>query len=69
MAKPIYAGSYPNRGFGRWKNVFIIIVLIQIAVVVVLLKKNDKADPAEEPAMQPAEPAAALPLVPAQAFS
>ncbi|HEY5621798.1 MAG TPA: L,D-transpeptidase family protein [Pontiella sp.] len=65
MAKPIYAGSYPNRGFGRWKNVFIIIVLIQIAVVVVLMRKNDKADSSEEPAVQSNEPAAALPFEPA----
>jgi hypothetical protein len=65
MAKPIYAGSYPNRGFRRWKNVFIIIVLIQIVVVVVLLRKNDKAEPSGEPAQQANEPVAVLPLDPA----
>ena len=33
MAKPIYAGSYPNRGRGRWKKVFIIVILLQVALV------------------------------------
>ncbi len=52
MAKPIYAGTYQNRGAGRWKNVFIVIILIQILIVVVYLisskGKKDEADTTPE---------------------
>lgn len=48
MAKPIYAGSYPTRGRGRWKRVFIVVVLLQIAIVGILLYlKNDQGDTLE----------------------
>ncbi len=69
MAKPIYAGSYTNRGRGRWKRVFIIVILLQIAIVAAfLIMKKDKGDqqgPDELPS--PAAPAAsdvALPSTP-----
>jgi len=43
MAKPIYAGSYNNRGRGRGKMIFTIIVLIQLlAVGAYLYFKSDK---------------------------
>ncbi|MBN2162124.1 MAG: L,D-transpeptidase family protein [Pontiellaceae bacterium] len=49
MAKPIYAGSYSNRGRGRWRRVFIIFLLLQVAVVgVFLFLKKDKEEPTEE---------------------
>ncbi|MEE9369526.1 MAG: L,D-transpeptidase family protein [Pontiella sp.] len=61
MAKPIYAGSYNNRGNGRWKTVFIVIILIQVVLVAAYLfyskgKKTENKVP-EMPA--PAAPASA----------
>ena len=50
MAKPIYAGSYSNRGRGRWKRVFIIIVLIQIVIVGIYLWKNKASESKNEAA-------------------
>ncbi len=46
MAKPIYAGSYNNRGGGRWKTVFVVIILIQVALVAAYLiwSRGEKAD-------------------------
>ncbi|MDF7807310.1 L,D-transpeptidase family protein [Pontiellaceae bacterium B12219] len=46
MAKPIYAGSYNNRGGGRWKSVFVVIILIQIVLVGAYLiwSKGKKSD-------------------------
>jgi len=53
MAKPIYAGSYNNRGGGRWKTVFIIIILIQVALVAAYMiwskGKKDDAGTADIP--------------------
>ena len=70
MAKPIYAGSYSNRGRGRWKRVFIIIVLIQIVIVGIYLwkhkaseSKNDSASPTPATAV-PAPGGLAMPAVP-----
>ncbi len=72
MAKPIYAGTYTNRGQGRWKKVFIVIVLVHIAIVGVYLynKKSKKAEtPAEATPTAaigtPAPSAPAAPLLPA----
>ena len=67
MAKPIYAGSYSNRGRGRWKRVFIIILLLHIAGLCVFFyfrKNNDET--VETPVQEQAEtdlgnPAVALP--------
>ncbi len=66
MAKPIYAGSYNNRGGGRWKTVFVIIILIQLAIVAAYLiwskGRKDEAETLPEPpvpvlpAMQETEP-------------
>ena len=50
MAKPIYAGTYSNRGRGRWKRVFIIIVFIQIVIVGIYLWKNKASKSKEEAA-------------------
>ncbi len=80
MAKPIYAGSYSNRGRGRWKRVFIIIVLIQIVIVGIYLWKHKSSESKEEPsspmpgvsAPAPGElavPAAPLALAPATTAS
>lgn len=56
MAKPIYAGTYSNRGTGRWKRVFIIIVLLQIALVgIYLIMKKDKDELPEPETPAPAE--------------
>ncbi len=46
MAKPYYAGSYKNRGNNRGKVVFIIIVLLQLALLAYLYFKfwKPKAD-------------------------
>ena len=54
MAKPIYAGSYTNRKGGRWKRVFIVIVLLHVAGVAAYLyfSKKDKG-PDEELAPTP----------------
>ncbi len=61
MAKPIYAGTYNNRGSGRWKSVFIVIILIQIVLVGVYLMytkgKKSESESAETPA-----PAATAPI-------
>ena len=71
MAKPIYAGSYNNRGNGRWKTVFTVIVLIQVVIVAVYLiySKGKKAEnnisdtpPAAAPAPSMGEPAPLAPL-------
>jgi len=50
MAKPIYAGSYNNRGGGGWKKVFVIIILIQVVLVGAYLvwSKGGKADEGQE---------------------
>jgi lipoprotein-anchoring transpeptidase ErfK/SrfK len=67
MAKPIYAGSYNNRGGGRWKRVFIIIILIQIVGVGIylFLSRNKSTD---EMPPEPAAPASGIapPLAPAE---
>ena len=66
MAKPIYAGSYNNRGNGRWKRVFVVIVLIHligagIYFAYTKVQKNDEttSDPLPPTALSPApgEPA------------
>ena len=59
MAKPIYAGTYSNRGRGRWKRVFIIIVLIQIIIVGIYLWKRKASESKKESAS--ATPAASAP--------
>jgi lipoprotein-anchoring transpeptidase ErfK/SrfK len=59
MAKPIYAGTYSNRGRGRWKRVFIIIVCIQIVIVGIYLWKNKASRSEEEPSAS--TPVAAAP--------
>lgn len=70
MAKPIYAGSYTNRGRERWKRVFIIIVLIQIVIVGIYLwkrkaseAKNESASPTPG-AVAPAPGGLAIPSLP-----
>ncbi len=62
MAKSIYANSYSsNRKGGRWKRVFIIIVLLQIAIVGVILylkkDKNAETEPTSAPAINAPAPA------------
>ena len=58
MAKPIYAGSYSSRGSGKWKRVFVIIILVQIALVGIYLfmKKGDREETAEEKSSQTSAP-------------
>ncbi|QBG46503.1 LysM peptidoglycan-binding domain-containing protein [Verrucomicrobia bacterium S94] len=70
MAKPIYAGTYNNRGGGRWKTVFVVIILIQVALVAAYMiwQKDKKTDDPEtagtpEPAV-PAMMSTPEPLVP-----
>jgi lipoprotein-anchoring transpeptidase ErfK/SrfK len=60
MAKPIYAGSYNTRGSGRWKSVFIVIILIQVVLVGAYLiwSKGKKNDDAEVSIPEPAIPEA-----------
>ncbi|MCF7818143.1 MAG: L,D-transpeptidase family protein [Kiritimatiellales bacterium] len=54
MAKPIYAGSYQNRGRNRGKVVFIVIVLAQLAAVgAYLYFKSDKKADSETPETAP----------------
>jgi len=53
MAKPIYAGSYPNRGRNRWKRVFIIVVLLHIIGIYLFLSKNKDDGQAAESSKQP----------------
>lgn len=72
MAKPIYAGSYPNRNRGRWRTVFIIVILLQIVAVGIYLAmtKDDEASENNPTTMAPAPstPASApAPLAPAPA--
>ena len=52
MAKPIYAGTYPSRGRGRWRRVFVIILLLQIVAVGIFfyLKKDKNETPQEKAA-------------------
>ena len=59
MAKPIYAGTYNNRGGGRWKTVFVVIILIQVALVAAYLvwSKGKKADADTVDVPEPAVPA------------
>ncbi len=69
MAKPIYAGSYNTRGRGRWKKVFIIVILLQIALVGVYLymHKDRKEEVAPERPASPSGSASsdlALPTAP-----
>ncbi|VGO18760.1 L,D-transpeptidase family protein [Pontiella sulfatireligans] len=74
MSKPIYAGTYQNRGRGRWKAVFIFIVLLHLAGLGVYLffsnadkQKNTEATDATQPgAPAPAAPAGLAPLAPAR---
>lgn len=54
MAKPIYAGSYPSRGRGRGKSVFIVVVLLQLAAIAAYL--IFKKDPSDEPVDTPPAP-------------
>ncbi len=67
MAKPIYANSYSNRGGGRWKRVFVVIVLLHIVALGVYFyltkgKKDEKtAAPLPAPAPAAGLPAAGLP--------
>lgn len=61
MAKPIYAGSYTNRGGGRWKRVFIIIIIIQIVFVGIYLWKRKKSESAPDPALKAQESLAPAP--------
>ncbi|WP_372795794.1 L,D-transpeptidase family protein [Pontiella sp.] len=58
MAKPIYAGSYNNRSGGRWKTVFIIIILIQLGLVAAYLiwSKGKKDEPAAPGLPEPSAP-------------
>jgi lipoprotein-anchoring transpeptidase ErfK/SrfK len=73
MAKSYYAGSYKNRGRNRGKIIFIIIVLVQLAIVGAYLHfKSGKADIEEgaSPSMPaPAELAPASPQAPSVAVS
>ena len=67
MAKPIYAGSYNTRRGGRWKTVFIVIVIIQIVLVAAFLlyskgKKTDGTEPAPPVAVDTTEPTIAEPI-------
>ncbi len=67
MAKPIYAGSYQNRGRGRWKTVFIIIVLVHLAGLgVYLILSKDKTTELEAEAAAPEmhTPAEIAPIAP-----
>lgn len=50
MAKPIYAGTYPSQKRGRFKRVFIIVLLLQIVVVagIFLYLKRDKTTDTEK---------------------
>ena len=71
MAKPIYAGSYQNRGRNRGKVVFIVVIVVQlIAVGAYLYLKKDKepgVGEAEVPASlapTPAAPVAGTPVAP-----
>ncbi len=69
MAKPIYAGSYTNRGRGRWKRVFFIIILIHIVAIGIYLYANrDKSEEKQnEETQAPSAPLAdglALPSAP-----
>lgn len=58
MAKPIYAGSYQNRGRNRGKMVFFLIVLVHLAAVgIYLYLKSDKTAEGETP--EPAPPSLA----------
>ncbi len=61
--KPIYAGSYQNRGRGRGKVIFAIIVVVQLAAVgIYLYFKSDKTkgdEIAGSPAMETLVPAPA----------
>jgi lipoprotein-anchoring transpeptidase ErfK/SrfK len=61
--KPIYAGSYQNRGRGRGKVIFAIIVVVQLAAVgIYLYFKSDKTKGDEivgSPAMETLAPAPA----------
>jgi len=61
MAKPIYAGSYNNNGRGRWKTVFIIIILIQVGLVAAYMiwSKGKKDDAATADIPEPGIPAMA----------
>jgi lipoprotein-anchoring transpeptidase ErfK/SrfK len=61
MAKPIYAGSYQNRGRGRWKRVFIVIVLVHVAGVGVYLAISKDKAPDQEHAPEAASLAAPAP--------
>lgn len=60
MAKPIYAGTYSNRGRGRWKRVFIIVILLQIAVVGIYLYMHKNKQEEVAPAAPPAPEAPAI---------
>jgi lipoprotein-anchoring transpeptidase ErfK/SrfK len=77
MAKPIYASGYNSPKGGRWRSVFVIIILVQIAAVAGYLYytkkvKKDKTEdlPPPQPALPgldlaPAEPTGLSPLAPA----
>ena len=71
MAKPIYAGSYSNRGRGRWKRVFIIIIFIHLAAIAAYLIFNKNKDDAPDTAPVATENSdpASLPTPPALAPS
>jgi hypothetical protein len=78
MAKPIYAGTYQNRGRGRWRTVFIVVIIVHIIALVVYFKvtKGDEAEPqtpaptADLPAPAPAPTAPLEPILgPAPAAS
>lgn len=68
MAKPIYAGSYNNSGGGRWKTVFVVIILIHIAAVAAyfIFTKGKKDDVETTGIPEPSIPTMAEPepLVP-----
>jgi lipoprotein-anchoring transpeptidase ErfK/SrfK len=61
MAKPIYAGTYNNRGSGRWRTVFIVIILIQVVLVgaYLLYSKGKKSEESTADMPPPAAPAPA----------
>ena len=65
MAKPIYAGTYQNRGRSRVKTVFAVIVLLHIAGIGgYLLFSKEKSTEADHAANEIPAPAALAPSAP-----
>lgn len=53
MAKPIYAGKYPSQKRGRFKRVFIIVLLLQVVVVAGILIYLKREKPEDQKQDQP----------------